>query len=89
MKAITAVAFAIASVSATAAHATGPLAESAGKITRIEQGHGQPGDSAVASSDKSVTFEVLPDGRVRRTNAKYNTVSISDPVAEARRFNRR
>ncbi|MGV1788586.1 MULTISPECIES: hypothetical protein [Agrobacterium] len=77
--------FIVLASTATSAFATGTLSESAGPVDRIVQGHGRPGESAVASSDRSVTFEVLADGRVRRTNAKYGTVTISNPAAEALR----
>lgn len=76
-------AFVVLASTATSAFATGPLSEKAGSVDRIVQGHGRPGESAVASSDQSVSFEVLADGRVRRNNAKYGTVTISDPAAEA------
>lgn len=79
----------VLTLTAPSAFATGPLSDRASNVDRIVQGHGQPGESAVASSDRSVTFEVLPDGRVRRTNATYGTVSISNPVAEALRLRNR
>lgn len=89
MKAITAIVFVIASGATSAAYATGPLAANASKVDRIVQGHGRPGETAVAKSGQSVSFEVLADGRVRRTNTKYGTVTISDPEAEALRARNR
>lgn len=82
-------AFIVLASTATSAFATGPLSERASNVDRIVQGHGRAGESAVASSDRSVSFEVLADGRVRRTNAKYGTVTFSDPAAEALRARNR
>ncbi|KQZ59737.1 hypothetical protein ASD54_23425 [Rhizobium sp. Root149] len=86
MKAIIAIAFVVASGATSAAYATGPLADSAGKVGRIVQGHGKAGETALASSDPSVTFETLANGLVRRTNTKYGTVTYLDPAAEAARL---
>ncbi len=74
---------------APSAFATGPLSDKASNADRIVQGHGRTGESTVASSDPSVSFEVLADGRVRRTNTKYGTVTFSDPAAEALRIRNR
>lgn len=75
--------------SAAQAFAIGPLSDKANAVDKIVQGHGRPGESAVASSDRSVSFEVLPDGRLRRTNAKFGTVTFSDPATEALRARNR
>ena len=89
MKTKFAAAIVVLASTASSAFATGPLSERASNVDRIVQGHGRAGESAVASSDRSVSFEVLADGRVRRTNAKYVTVSFSDPAAEALRVRNR
>ncbi len=89
MKTVIALAMLVASGAASAANATGPLSERASKADAIAKGHGRAGDSAVATSDASVSFEVLENGSVRRTNSKFNTVSIIDPAAETRPRTRR
>lgn len=73
---------------ASSAFATGALSDRASDIDRIVQGHGKPGDTAVAISNPAVSFEVLPDGRVRRVNATYGTSTILDPAYEALRLRR-
>lgn len=67
------------------AFATGLLSENATPIARITQGHGEPGETATAASDPDVTFRVLDNGKVERTNRRYGTVSYIDPVIEYRR----
>jgi hypothetical protein len=64
------------------------LSESAPPIAKIIQGHGNPGDSATSKSDPEVTFRVLDNGWVERTNSRYGSVSIVDPQAEYIRNNR-
>ncbi|MGE8106482.1 hypothetical protein ACQKP1_22585 [Allorhizobium sp. NPDC080224] len=58
------------------------LSENASPITQITQGHGSPGDSATSQSDPNVTFRVLDNGWVERTNSRYGSRSIIDPRAE-------
>lgn len=89
MKSMIALTMIISSIVATQASATGTLSANANAVDRITQGHGQPGDTASSRSDPSVTFEVMQDGRVKRTNGKFGTVSISNPVAETLRARRR
>jgi hypothetical protein len=64
------------------------LSESAPPIAKIIQGHGNPGDSATSKSDPEVTFRVLDNGWVERTNSRYGSVSIVDPQAEYLRNSR-
>jgi hypothetical protein len=58
------------------------LSENASPIARITQGHGSPGESATSQSDPNVTFRVLDNGWVERTNSRYGLRSIIDPRAE-------
>lgn len=67
------------------AFATSLLSENATPIARITQGHGQPGETATSVSDPDVTFRVLDNGKVERTNSRYGTVSYIDPIFEYRR----
>lgn len=62
--------------------ATSLLNETASPIAKITQGHGNPGDTASATSDPDVTFRVLENGKVERTNSRYGIVSYIDPQAE-------
>lgn len=84
MKFQLAIAFVVLAAAASTASANGPLSARASDVDRIVQGHGKPGDVANAKSD-AVTFEVLDNGLVKRTNTKYGTVSVIDPTEELRR----
>lgn len=84
MKTIVAIAIAILSGVATSAYATSTLSERAGKVDRIVQGHGQPGDTATSMSEPSVSFEVMSNGLVKRVDAKYGIITVIDPKTEAR-----
>ena len=83
MKIHTLVVTALLAAASSSAFATGPLSDKASDIDRIVQGHGKPGDTATAKSDNNISFEVLPTGLVRRTDAKYGIVTILDPKADA------
>ena len=85
MKFQLAIAFVALAAAASTASANGPLSARASDVDRIVQGHGKPGDVANAKSD-AVTFEVLNNGVVKRTNTKYGTVSFIDPAQEARKL---
>jgi hypothetical protein len=76
---ILSVGFAAAAVPALA---NGPLAPEASHVDAIVQGHGKPGETAVAKSNSNVTFRVLDNGIVERTNKRFGTVSVTDPRAE-------
>ena len=64
------------------------LNETASPVSKITQGHGAPGDTASSSSDPDVSFRVLDNGKVERTNSRYGIVSIVDPMADYRKKNR-
>lgn len=64
------------------------LSETASPIAKITQGHGNPGDAASSVSDPDVSFRVLDNGKVERTNSRYGSVSIIDPMADYQRKNR-
>lgn len=66
----------------SSAFATSLLSETASPIAKITQGHGNPGDTASSTSDPDVTFRVLDNGKVERTNSRYGVVSYIDPKAE-------
>jgi hypothetical protein len=66
----------------TSAYATSLLSETASPIAKITQGHGNPGDTASSTSDPNVTFRVLDNGKVERTNSRYGIVSYIDPNVE-------
>ncbi|MEA1844772.1 MULTISPECIES: hypothetical protein [Agrobacterium] len=68
----------------SAASATSMLSEAASPIAKITQGHGKPGDTATSVSDPDVTFRVLDSGKVERTNKRFGTAAIVDPLAEFR-----
>lgn len=70
---------------AAPALANGPLASGASQVDAIVQGHGKPGDAAVATPDRDVTFRVFETGVVERTNKPLGTVSVTDPRADARK----
>ncbi|KKX29443.1 hypothetical protein [Rhizobium sp. LC145] len=79
---ITAIVFTVVTSSA---FANGSLSPAASQVDKIVQGHGNPGEIATASSDPNVTFEVLGNGKVQRTNKQFGTVTILDPKQEWRR----
>jgi len=70
---------------ASTALANQPINPDASQISRITQGHGQPGETATASSDPNVSFRVLDNGWIERSNKKYGTVTITDPRREWKR----
>lgn len=70
----------------SSAFATSLLSETASPIAKITKGHGNPGDTASATSDPDVTFRVLDNGKIERTNSRYGTVSYIDPQAESQKF---
>jgi hypothetical protein len=74
---------------ASAAMATAPLPEGGSKANAILQGHGRPGDTAVSTSNPEVSFRVLNNGLVERTNARFGTVSYVDPKHDAQFRNAR
>ncbi|WP_439604237.1 hypothetical protein [Shinella sp.] len=74
---------------ASAAMATAPLPEGGSKLNAIVQGHGQPGDIAVSTSNPEVSFRVLDNGLVERTNSRFGTVSYVNPEHEAQFRNAR
>lgn len=77
-------AVAVAAFAATAS-ATSTLGVTASPVDKITQGHGSPGDAVTANSDPQVSFRVLPNGKVERTNQRYGTTSVSDPYLESHR----
>ncbi|MQU73580.1 hypothetical protein FB009_12029 [Sinorhizobium medicae] len=84
MKFQLAIAFIALAAATSNASANGPISPRASDVDKIVQGHGNPGDTANAKSD-AVTFEVLGNGLVKRTNTKYGTVSVFDPAEELRK----
>lgn len=65
------------------------FSETASPIAKITQGHGNPGDAASSATDPDVSFRVLDNGKVERTNSRYGSVSIIDPMADYQRKNRK
>lgn len=82
MKLTMAFAFIAFAATASAASANSGMNATFSPLDRIVQGHASAGDTATSVSNPDVTFRVLPSGAVERTNAKYGTVSISDPRAQ-------
>lgn len=57
--------------------------ESTGKqIDAIIHGKGKPGDSVVSASDSSVTYTVLDNGLIQRTNSRFGTSEVRAPVQD-------
>lgn len=86
MKSILAIASVAIAFSAPAALAVGPLPEGTSQLNAILQGHGQPGDTAISRSNPDVSFRVLDNGLIERTNARYGTVVYVNPEYEARQL---
>ncbi|WP_430254719.1 hypothetical protein [Neorhizobium sp. DAR64872/K0K18] len=84
MKFQLAIALAALAAATSTASANGPISARASDVDKIVQGHGKPGDTANAKSD-AVTFEVLGNGLVKRTNTRYGTVSVIDPAEDLRK----
>jgi hypothetical protein len=82
---ITLLLFAAASASASANRGMNATSSVLGSIV---QGHGKPGDTARSLSDPDVTFRVLDNGKVERTNERLGTVSITNPKTEWTRTSR-
>ncbi len=87
MKQIAVAAVALLSV-ASGALANTILSETASPIAKITQGHAAPGDTASSVSDPNVSFRVLDNGKVERTNSRYGSVTILDPAADYQKSNR-
>ncbi|MEX4010019.1 hypothetical protein [Neoaquamicrobium sediminum] len=77
------VSLALISMSSTAL-AIEPLAEGTSRLNAILQGHGQPGETATSRSNPEISFRVLANGLVERTNERYGTVSIMNPKQQVR-----
>jgi hypothetical protein len=73
-------------LTAPSAMATGPLPDGTSRLNAILQGHGQPGDTATSASNPEVSFRVLENGLIERTNARYGTVAYVNPESEARQL---
>lgn len=48
-------------------------------IDKILQGHGSSGDTAKSASNPDVSYRVLDNGKIEKTNARYNRVEIVKP----------
>lgn len=81
MQKITVALVALMSVT-SGAFANTVLSETASPVSKITQGHGTPGETASSASDPNVSFRVLDNGKVERTNSRYGIVSIVDPAGE-------
>lgn len=73
---------------ATSASANSGLNSTSGLLDSIVQGHAQPGDTYRSASDPDVTFRVLENGKIERANARFGTVSITNPKTEWNRTSR-
>jgi hypothetical protein len=81
MKATIAIAAILITVIGTPAFARNGV-NSTTLLGKIVAGHGMPGDMARSKSDPDVTFRVLDNGKVERTNSRLGTVFITNPRAE-------
>lgn len=75
--------FALISMSSTVL-AIEPISERTSRLNAILQGHGQPGETVTSRSNPEISFRVLVNGLVERTNARYGTVSIVNPKQKVR-----
>ncbi len=61
-----------------------PMRESAEstakRIEAIIHGEGKPGDVVVSTSDPAVSYRVLENGLIKRTNDRYGTSEVRGPV---------
>lgn len=48
-------------------------------VSKILQGHGSSGDTARSASNPDVSYRVLPNGNIEKTNSRYNRVEIVKP----------
>lgn len=81
IKNLTITAFVLVAATSTA-FANSILGEAASPIAKITDGHGNAGDAATSVSDPNVSFRVLDNGWVERTNNRYGTTTITDPAAD-------
>lgn len=88
IKNIAIAAFALVAASSVAS-ANGLLSDSAPPIAKTTENHGKPGDTAVSVSNPEVTYRVLKNGMVERTNSRFDTTTYIDPTAVLRDRNRR
>ncbi len=72
----------ILTVQGAMAHApsTGPATATARQIEAIIHGEGKPGDVVRSSSDRAVSYTVLDNGLIKRTNERYGTSEVRGPV---------
>lgn len=87
IKNLTIAAFALVAATSTA-FANSILSEAASPIAKITRGHGNAGDTATSASNPEVSFQVLDNGMVERTNSRFGTTTIIDPSAELRKNSR-
>ena len=57
-------------------------ASTAAQIEAIIHGKGKAGDSVTSSSDPSITYTVLENGLIKRTNAHFGTTEVRAPVQD-------
>ena len=65
--------------SASAAFANSGSNPTSSGIDKILQGHGSPGDAAKSVSNPDVSYRVLPNGKIEKTNDRYDRVEIVKP----------
>ncbi len=69
------------SVQQASAHVPARPAQSTGqKIEALIHGEGKPGDVVVSTSDPAVSYRVLDNGLIKRTDERYGTSEVRGPV---------
>lgn len=52
------------------------------QIEAIIHGKGKPGDTVVSASDPSISYTVLDNGLIKRSNARFGTSEVRAPVQD-------
>jgi hypothetical protein len=65
--------------SASAAFANSGSNPTNSDLDRILQGHGSVGDTAKSVSNPHISYRVLPNGNIEKTNDRYSRVEIVKP----------
>ncbi len=69
----------IVATTATAAFANSGSNPTSSGLDRILQGHGSAGEAAGSVSNPDISYRVLANGNLEKTNTRYNRVEIVKP----------
>ncbi len=57
-----------------------PAQSTAQRIEAVIHGEGKPGDVVVSRSDPAISYRVLDNGLIKRTDKRYGTSEVRGPI---------